>query len=172
LDLVKSQAKHLWDSPDSETQRHTRGTSTYNTRLFGVFLLNSLTPDFVALLFGRIDQTYQMDGPLLFLTMCTHIHRNHIAFVESIKNRIRLSTLAEHKNDVQAYLRFLLKNLRVINSTGDEESAHNDLLPHIFMQLRSTTIPTFQQKVLKWQRSYMENTLHTSPSKLVRLADE
>ena len=40
------------------------------------------------------------------------------------------------------------------------------------MQLRSTTIPTFQQKVLKWQRGYMENTLHMSPSQLVRLADE
>jgi hypothetical protein len=69
LDFVKLQAKQLWDSPDSEIQCHTRGTATYNARLFDVFLLNSLTPDFVALLFGRIGQTYQMDGPLLFLTM-------------------------------------------------------------------------------------------------------
>jgi len=61
------------------------GTATYSACLFSVFLLNSLTPDFAAFLFGRIDQTYRMDGPLLFLTMCTHIHRNHIAFVDPLK---------------------------------------------------------------------------------------
>jgi len=143
-----------------------------DARLFGVFLLNSLTADFAELIFSRIDQVYRMDGPLLFLTMCNHIHRNHVAFVESVKNKIRTSTLAEHKNNVPAYLRFLQKNLRVITSTGEADHSHNDLLPHIFMQLTSTTIPIFQQQVLKWQRGYMENTLHTSPSQLVKMADE
>lgn len=88
LELIKQQAKILWDSTESEVQRHTRCTATYHARLFGVFLLNSLTPDFAALLFSRIDQAYHMDGPLLFITMCTHIHRNHVAFVESVKNKI------------------------------------------------------------------------------------
>jgi hypothetical protein len=169
---IQNQAKVLWTAPDVELLRHTHGTATYNARLFGVFLLNSLTPDFAALIFSRIDQTYSMDGPLLFITMCQHIHRNHLAFVESIKNKIRLSTLAEHKNDVPAYLQFLQRNLRVITSTGDADTLHNDLLPHIFMQLRSTTIPIFQQKVLEWQQNYMENKLQTSPFKLVKMADD
>jgi hypothetical protein len=172
LDLIKQQAKQLWDCVDSKVKRHTRGAATYYARLFGAFLLNSLTPDFAALLFSRIDQAYCMDGPLLFITMCNHIHRNHVTFIESVKNKIHLSTLAEHKNDVPPYLHFLQKNLCVISSTGDADNLHNDLLPHIFMQLPSTTIPTFQQKVLKWQRSYMENTFQTSPCQLVKLADE
>jgi hypothetical protein len=169
---VQHQAKMLWATSDVEILRHTRGTATYNARLFGIFLLNSLTPDIAALLFSRIDQTYCMDGPLLFITMCQHIHRNHLAFVESIKNKIRLSTLAEHKNDVPTYLQFLQRNLWVIKSTGDVDTLHNDLLPHIFMQLRSTTIPIFQQKMLEWQQNYLENKLQTSPFKLVKLADE
>jgi len=41
LDLVKQQAKQLWECADSEIQRHNRGTATYNARLFGVFLLKS-----------------------------------------------------------------------------------------------------------------------------------
>lgn len=40
------------------------------------------------------------------------------------------------------------------------------------MQLRLTTIPLFQQTVLKWQREYMESSLKLTPSKLVTLADE
>jgi hypothetical protein len=172
LNTVKQQAKTLWDGADSEINGHTHGTATYNARLFGVFLLNSLTPDFAALLFSRINHLYRMDGPLLFIMMCTHIHHNHVAFVESVKNKIRLSTLAEYKNDVPAYLHFLKKNLCVITSMGDADNLHNDLLAHIFMQLRLTTIPIFQQKVLEWQRSYMENTLQTSPTQLVKLADE
>jgi hypothetical protein len=60
----------------------------------------------------------------------------------------------------------------VITSTGDAEDAHNDLIPHIFLQLRHTTIPMFQQAVLRWQRKYMENSLKLNPSTLVTLADE
>jgi hypothetical protein len=141
---VQAQVTLLWEALDAEISRHTRGTATYNARLLGVFLLNSLTPDFAALLFSCIDQRYSMDGPLLFIMMCQHIHRNHLAFVESTKNKIRLSSLAEHKNDVPGYLHFLQKNLRVITSTGDADTLHNDLLPHIFMQLRLATIPVFQ----------------------------
>jgi hypothetical protein len=149
---VQDQAKLLWDDPDVDVNRHKRGTATYTARLFGVFLLNSFTPEFAALLHSRIDPKYSADGPLLFIIMCCHIHRNHLAFVESIKNRIWLATLSDHKNDVAGYLHFLHNNLRIITSTGSDAKAHNDLLPHIFMQLRFTTIPIFQQKVLEWQR--------------------
>jgi isopenicillin N synthase-like dioxygenase len=49
--------------------------------------------------------------------------------------------------------------------------AHNDLLPHMLMQLWNTTIPLFQQTVLKWQRNYMENSLKLLPTLLITMAD-
>ena len=169
---ILSQAKTLWDAPDSHQQSHTRGTPTYYARLFGVFLMNSLTNDFALLLHSCIDQKYSADGPTLLYTMRSHIHRNHLAFVESIKNKIRLSALAEFKQDVPSFLWFLQNNLRLITSTGASDTANNDLIPHILLQLRSTTIPIFQQSVLQWQRNYMENKLALMPSNLVTLADE
>jgi hypothetical protein len=103
--------------------------------------------------------------------MCTHIHHNHLSFVESIKNKIRLASLPEYKNDVPLFLRFLQNNLHLITLTGAADNAHNDLIPHILLQLRTTTIPLFQQSVLKWQRQHMENTLQLTPSLLVTMAD-
>jgi len=114
LSTIKDQAKQLWSLLDAPVQRHTCGICLYNSSLFGLFLLNSLTPDFAALLDSRIDQTYSSNGPLLFLTMCNHVHRNHLAFVESIKNKICLSTLSEHNNDIASYLHFLQDNLLCI----------------------------------------------------------
>lgn len=172
LETVQEKAKLLWDSQSSLIQRHTRGSETYNSRLLALFLMNSITPDFATLLHSRIDQQYSSDGPLLLFTMCNHIHRNHLAFIESIKNKIRLTTLTEFKQDVPSFLRFLQDNLRLITSTGASDTAHNDLIPHILSQLRSTTIPIFQQSVLQWQRNYMENKLALTPSSLVSLADE
>ncbi len=169
---VTTQAKLLWDVPDASLQSHTRGTVTYHNRLFGVFLLNSLTPDFITLLHSRIDSAYWSDGPLLLHTMCQHIHRNHLAFVESIKTKIRSSTLLEHNNDVPKYLRFLSTNLKLISSTGADDNAHNDLVPHLLQQLRTTTIPLFQQTVLNWQRNYFESTLTFTPQELVGKADQ
>ncbi len=90
--------------------------------------MNSLTTDFVALLHSRIDQKYSTDGPTLLFTMCFHLHRNHLAFLESIKNKIRLSTLVEFKNDVPSFLRFLQDNLHLITSTGAADNANNDLI--------------------------------------------
>lgn len=103
LQTVPDQAKLLWDEPDVDLNHHKGGTAAYTARLFGVFLLNSLTPEFAALLHSRIDPKYSADGPLLFIMMCGHIHKNHLAFVESVKNEIWLSTLSEHKNDVASY---------------------------------------------------------------------
>jgi len=169
---VLNKAKDLWDSPDASTQSHTRGTTTYNHRLFGMFLMNSITPDFAALLHSRIDSRYCSDGPLLLYTMCQHIHRNHLAFVESIKTKVRSSTLATFHYDVPKYLRFLGDNMKLISSTGGEDTAHNDLIPHMLLQLRTTNIPLFQQSVLKWQRDYYEATLPLTPQTLIAKADQ
>lgn len=109
---------------------------------------------------------------MLLHTMCTHIHRNHIAFVESIKNTICLSTLQDHKDDVEQYLRHLQTNLRLISSTGENDKANNDLIPHILLQLRYTKILIFQQSVLKWHREHLEGKLSVTPLTLVCMADE
>jgi hypothetical protein len=170
---VLSRAKDLWDSPNSHHQSHIHGTPIYYARLLGVFLMNSLTNDFALLLHSRIDQKYSADGPTLLFTMCSHIHRNHLAFVESIKTTIRSSSLASFNNDVPAFLCFLSDNLKLISSTGPTDKQHNDLLPHIFLQLRSTTIPVFQQTVLLWQREYFNNKKpDLTPALLVHDANE
>ncbi len=101
---IKNSASVLWDDPDSLNLRYKRGTATYNSRLLALFLMNSITPDFAFLIHSRIDLRYSSDGPSVLFTMCTHVHRSHLAFVESIKNKIRLSTLQEYKNDVPTYL--------------------------------------------------------------------
>lgn len=172
LEFAKQRAITSWNVEHTAILQHTRGTQLYNLRLFALFLFNSLTPEFTALLHRQLDAEYSMDGPLLFLAMCNHIHWNHLAFVESVKHKIRLSTIQEHKNDMQKYLRFLQDNLCIITSTGDADTTHHDLLPHIFTQLRNTTIPLFQQHLLTWQRKYMENTFKVSPLQLVSMADE
>jgi hypothetical protein len=103
LDTVLEQAKSLWDASNSITERHIHGMKIYNSRLLALFLMNSLTPDFATLLHSRIDLDYSTDGPLLLFTMCNHIHRNHLAFIKSIKNKIRLATLGEFKNNVKSF---------------------------------------------------------------------
>jgi hypothetical protein len=119
--------------------------------------MNSLTVEFTTILHSKIDQDFSNDGPLLLFTMCNHIHRNHLAFIESIKNKNRMATLAEFKNNVQGFLSFLQDNLRLITSAGVDKMDHTDLVPHILLQLRTTTIPVFQQSVLTWQHEYMKN---------------
>jgi len=104
--------------------------------------------------------------------MCQNIHRNHLAFVESIKQKIHQAMLVEYNHDVPAYLRFLQDNLKLISSTGAKETEHNDLVPHLLLQLRSTNIPVFQQTVLKWQQEYFEGTLVLTPTLLATKADQ
>jgi anthranilate phosphoribosyltransferase len=42
----------------------------------------------------------------------------------------------------------------------------------MFLQLRTSTIPLFQQTVLKWQWDYFENSLNLTPSSLILRADQ
>jgi hypothetical protein len=120
---VLAQAKRIWNAPDASILSHTRGSNTYNARLLGVSLMNSLTPDFAAILHSRIDPLYCSNGPLLLHTMCQHIHHNHLTFIKTIKNK-------------------------------------------------NSTIPVFQQSVLKWQRDYLENQLPLTPSSLALKANQ
>jgi hypothetical protein len=171
-DVVLAKAKSAWDNPDIATVWHSRGTEAYYSRLFSIFITNSLMHEFLTILYGRIDPKYSMDGPLLLHTMCHHIHRNHIAFVESIKDKIRTTNLAKYKDDMAALLCFLQNYLRLISSTGATDTSNNDLVPHILTQLWCSKIPLFQKAILKWHRKYMEGKLSLTPMQLAQMADE
>jgi hypothetical protein len=108
---VKGSVAFAWNAPDANIQHHSRGTALYNSRLFSLFLMNSLMPEFTALLYSCLDSQYSLDGQLIFVMLCNHIHRNHLAFVEVVKNKIQTSCLEEPKNDISIYLRFLTNNL-------------------------------------------------------------
>jgi hypothetical protein len=107
----------------------------------------------------------------LLFTMCQHIHRNHLAFLESLKTKVWSSTLAGFQYDVPKY-RFLGDNMKLISSTGGDDNAHNDLIPHMLLQLRTTNIPLFQQSALKWQRDYFEASLNLAAQALITKADQ
>jgi hypothetical protein len=134
-ETVQNKARELWDNPNSMTLRHTREMETYNSRLLALFLTNLLTADFAALLHSQIGPIYSTDGPTLLFTMCNHIHSNHLAFVESIKNKIRL---AIKTTSLPSY----------VTLTITYNSSHQHLTPHILLQSCSTTILLFQQSVL------------------------
>jgi hypothetical protein len=93
-------------------QPHFWHKTTKVSILLCVFLVNSLTNDFAALLYSRIDPKYSSDGPLLLYTMCTHLHRNHLTSVESIKNKIRMMTLSEHKEVPLLVDRYVIRQPR------------------------------------------------------------
>jgi hypothetical protein len=169
--VVLTQAKNRWDVPDAMNTSHLHGSETYSARLLARFLQNSLSQEFLATLLGRFDKAYCNDGPLLLHTMCQHIHRTHLVFTESIKNQIRNTGLEFFKMDVVKYLEFVRSNLRLITSTGDNSNEHKDLNLHLLNELRISTIPQFQSKILKWQKKYLEGKIDFSPLKLMEMAD-
>jgi hypothetical protein len=61
-DVILSRARSVWDDPNIAATRHTRGSAAYHARLFRVFLTNSMSSDFLTILYSRIDLKYSMDG--------------------------------------------------------------------------------------------------------------
>jgi hypothetical protein len=83
-----------------ESRFHQSASTTWHQMI-------SITNKFAALLHSHIVPGYSSDGPLLLFMMCNHIHWKHLVFVESNKNKIRLSTITEFRDEVQTYLHFL-----------------------------------------------------------------
>lgn len=130
LPLISFMLLHIatrWIAADSITESHKRGSETYYARLLARFLQNSLTPEFFALLLNRMDPLYNNDGHLFHHKMCQHVHRTHLAFVESIKTDIRFTT---YQYDIPKYIKFLCTNLRLVSSNSSLASAHKDLNLH------------------------------------------
>jgi hypothetical protein len=75
LFAIKQAVAAAWGVPDANILQHTRGKHLYNSHLFSLLLINYLTPHFAALLYSRVDSKYSLDGQLLFITLCYHMHR-------------------------------------------------------------------------------------------------
>lgn len=98
-----------------------------------------------------ILQEYHNDGPLILWTICNNIHRNNIAFVKLIKQRIRESILTHFSNDVSKYIINIKDNLCLITTTDGSSSEHNDLIIYIFRQFikyLKTKLPNLTQTTL------------------------
>jgi hypothetical protein len=93
---VEARTKQIWESDTIAVDRLTRGTPAYYAKLFGGFLTNSLTSDFLTLLYSRMNPAHGADGPLLLHTLCTYspqsyclrgIHQNYHLIVDPAKSQ-------------------------------------------------------------------------------------
>jgi hypothetical protein len=116
-------------------------------------------------------EKYRNDGPYILWTICNHIHHNNIAFIETIKQRIHNTTLAQFDNNVLKYIMTIRDNLRLI-TTSSQKDTHKDLLTYLFRQLTACTIEPFKQAMQNWHVDYLEaKTPDLSPTSLLKKAD-
>ena len=170
---VVADAKARWTAETVLVDRHTVGHPTYNARLLGKVLLNSITDNVSTTVINRVPQDYRNDGPLILWTICYSIHRNHVAFVETVKKKIRELKLSECHDDVIQYIILVKNDIRLICSATDDTQEHNDLLTYIFTQLLLSTVLPFKNEILKWQLLYLEGKdLDLTPTKLLDKAED
>jgi hypothetical protein len=169
-----NEARQRWLSPTVNLDKHTVDHPTYNTRVLGHLLLRSLTDDFSLAIINRIPQEFRNDGPLILLwTICNNIHRNNIAFIESIKSKIRDTKLSQFDDDVCKYIIHVKDNLRLITVADDLSRKHNDLLVHLFGQLSLSPIRPFREAMEELHVEYLEAKLHgLTPTKLLKQVDD
>lgn len=107
--MVMADAKAHWLAETVNTGHHTIGHPTYNAQLLGKVLLNSVTDTVSMALINRIPQDYRNDSPLILWTMRYSIHRNHVAFVETVKKKICKLRLGDCHDNIAQYI-ILVKN--------------------------------------------------------------
>jgi hypothetical protein len=101
------------------------------------------------------------------------MHRNNIAFVESIKRKIRDSTLSQFGDDVSKYILNIKDNLQLITTSDANTPPHNDLLIYLFTQLRLWKVPLFKEEINAWRITYLEAKLPgINPEKLLKMVDD
>jgi hypothetical protein len=170
---ITAAAESRWTSPTIATDKITLDHPAYNARVFGRLLMASITDEFSLTVISRIPQDLRNDGPLLLWTICNHIHRNNIAFIETIKSKIREATLSTFGDDVEKYILYIKDNMRLITATATDSTEHNDLITYPFTQLTKSTITMFKEAVQKWQIDYLEaKMLDLTPTKLLKMADD
>lgn len=172
--VMLAEASLRWSSPTLRTDKHTIDHPTFNARVFARLLLASVTDEFCTTIINRVPQQYRNDGPLLLWIICHNTHRNNIAFVETIKRKIREATLSQFSDDVSKYIIHIKDNLRLITSSHNQhKQTHNDLITYLFQQLRLSPITLFKEAIDKWHIKYLEAKLpDLSPEKLLKMVDD
>jgi hypothetical protein len=122
-------------------------------------LLGSITDDFCITIINRIPQEYKSDGPLFFWIICNNIHRNNITFVESIKRKIRDSTLSQFGDDASKYILSIKDNLCLIPTSNASTTTHKNLLVYLLMQSQLCKVPLFKEANDTWHIAYLEAKL-------------
>jgi hypothetical protein len=150
------EAKQHWTSPTLSTVKHTIDHLMFNARVLAHLLLGSITDDFCIIIIKRILQEYRNDAPLLLWIICNNIHKNNIAFVETMKCKIRDSTLLQFCNDVSKYITHIKDNLCLITSSDNGTIEHIDLLTYLFQQLKLCNITLFKEAIDAWHIKYLE----------------
>lgn len=94
-------------------------------------------------------------------------------FIETIKSKIRDTKLSHVGEDVCKYITIIRDNLRLITSTDDSASEHNDLIVHILTQLCLSPIKPFKEAMQQLHVDYLEVKLpNLTPSKLLKHTDD
>jgi hypothetical protein len=172
-DVILQAAKTRWDSPTVFQDKITIDHPTYNARCLARVIIGSITDDFSQTIISRIDDNLRHDGPLLLWYICNNIHRNNIAFNETIKAKIRSATLSQFHDDVFKYLSYLRDNLRLIVIADDKNNQHQDLLTYIFESLSACAVPKFKESIQQWHVDYLEAKLNDlSPIELIKMAED
>lgn len=125
-----TEAKLHWLSPTIATDKHFIDHPNYNAHVLARLLLCSVTEDFSITIINRIPQNYRNDGPLILWTICNNTHLNNIAFIKTIKTKIRDSNISQFGDDVCKYIVHIKDNLCLINAP-DDSCEHYDLITHI-----------------------------------------
>jgi hypothetical protein len=128
--------KDRWSSPTVQTDKHTIGHITSHARLLAKCLLASISNELTMTLMNHIPTAYRNDGTYMLWAITNNIYRNNITFVESIREKIAMATLAGHDNDVERYLIFIKNNLCMINAKPSSGKKFNGLITYILHQLR------------------------------------
>jgi hypothetical protein len=121
IDLVHDR----WTSPTKDVDKHTIGHPTCQARLLAKCLMQSLTTTLVLTITIRVPHKYHNDSTYILWALSNNIHRNNIAFMEHIREKIATATIAHHQNDIEKYLIYIKNNLRMITMKSTKSTQNN-----------------------------------------------
>lgn len=108
---ITEAAESRWNSENVQSEKHTVGHETYNSRLLAIVLFNSITEDFSTTLIHRVPMSLRNDGTYLLWSICHNIHRNNVAFTEHIREKISTAMLSTFNDDIIKYIIYIKHNL-------------------------------------------------------------
>jgi hypothetical protein len=74
-----------WTSPRVDTDKHTVGHETCNSRIFAIVFLGYLSNAFLKTILHYVPQSLRDDGIVILWTLGNNIYRNNVAFTKEIK---------------------------------------------------------------------------------------